>query len=165
MKRNTFFLTAAAILLVLGVSIGSTMAYFSTYTTAQGGKVIHLGAATEIEEAFDSWTKRVTVTSDENSQPVYVRAIAYAGSQYELTYEGTGWSRGDDGYYYYGNALEGGASTEELLVHIGNVPDDAEAFDVVVIYETTPVLYDENGNPYADWSQKVVSDSTEGGQN
>ena len=32
-------------------------------------------------------------------------------------------------------------------------------FNVIVVQECTPVLYDENGNPYADWN--AVADSTE----
>ena len=48
--------------------------------------------------------------------------------------------------------------TEELTVTIKNVPEDVEPgtdFNVVVIYESTPVLYDSDGNPYADWTAKV----------
>ena len=31
-------------------------------------------------------------------------------------------------------------------------PEEGEAFNVIVVQECTPVLYDENGNAYADWN-------------
>lgn len=34
-------------------------------------------------------------------------------------------------------------------------PEDGESFNVIVIYESTPVRYDENGEPYADWSETL----------
>jgi predicted ribosomally synthesized peptide with SipW-like signal peptide len=167
MKRKTWFLSLAAVILVLSLSIGSAMAYFSAYATAQGGKTIQLGATTEISEPeISDWTKHVVITSQADSQPVYVRAKAFAGSEYTLTFESASgkWSQGDDGYYYYSDILEGGASTEELLIHIGGIPEDTKDFNVVVVYESTPVLYDADGNPYADWTQTIILNGAEGGQ-
>ena len=39
-------------------------------------------------------------------------------------------------------------------VKIGDLPEDfdKDSFNVVVIQECTPVIYDEAGNPAADWS-------------
>lgn len=160
MKKNLKFLAVLAVVLVLGSSIGSAWAYFTTYTSARGGYVMKLGDETEIGEKFSEWTKHVSITSDENSEPVYVRAKAFCGSKYTLVYssENNKWTAGDDGYYYYSDIVYGGQTTEELLVKIENVPEgeDADSFDVVVIYETTPVLYHEDGTPYADWSLVLV---------
>ena len=58
------------------------------------------------------------------------------------------------------NILNGGESTQDpLIIEINDVPvdeaDGAEAgdnFNVVVVYESTPVQYDANGDPFADWS-------------
>lgn len=36
-------------------------------------------------------------------------------------------------------------------------------FNVIVIQECTPVLYDENGNPYADWN--VILDTKQDSYN
>lgn len=57
--------------------------------------------------------------------------------------------------YYGGTILEINQSASELQVKIENVPETAESagdFNVIVVYETAPVQYDEEGNPYADWS-------------
>lgn len=158
-NKKSILLLILAVTMVLSTYIGSAMAYFTTYTEAKGGYVINLEGQIITREDFYEWTKHVTVVSTENSVPVYVRARAFAGDQYELTYSGNGWSRGSDGFYYYNEILYGGQETPELLVHIGNIPEDAvegDDFNVIVIYEYTPVQYDENGNPYADWSKGEV---------
>ena len=49
-------------------------------------------------------------------------------------------------------------------MEIKNVPEEVtepESFNVVVVYETTPVQYDAEGNPYADW--ELVLETEEGG--
>ena len=37
--------------------------------------------------------------------------------------------------------------------------DSEDDFNVIVVQECTAVLYDENGNPYADWNR--IADSSE----
>lgn len=160
MKRASKAIALLCAVLVAAASLPSALAYFTTYTRAQGGAVLHLGGSTHITEEFSNWTKRVVITNEAGSQPVYVRARAFSGSQYPLTYsdEGGSWSAGDDGYYYYNQILNGGASTPELLIHIDGVPEKVAEelqFQVVVVYETTPVRYHENGEPYADWAQAL----------
>lgn len=158
MKKKHIFLLALTIALILATSLNSALAYFTTYATARGGKVIELGG-THIEEGFSNWTQRVVITNDADGQPVYVRAKAFAGSQYVLQYndDSDRWSQSEssDGYWYYDRILDPGESTTELRIHIDGVPEKAvegDSFNVVVIYETTPVQYDDNGNPSSDWS-------------
>lgn len=163
MKKRKVLLYASVVCLVLSAAMDSAWAYFTTYTTAAGGYPIHLGDETKIEEDFSAWTKHVKITSREDSMPVYVRARAFCGSEYELVYGGSSkWSPGGDGYYYYSDILYGGETTEELEVKIGGIPEsaqDKDSFNVVVIYETTPVLYRDDGSPYADWEARVVAES------
>ncbi|MCI8402042.1 MAG: hypothetical protein HFI38_08170 [Lachnospiraceae bacterium] len=168
MKRKQWILAIAATLLIAGAGIGSAMAYFTTYVTAEGGKTLHLGDSTTIREEFDSWQKRVVIVSDPESEPVWVRAVAFAGDIYVLNYSSAdeSWTRGEDGYYYYNTILSGGESTKELLVKIEGVPEDAKDFNVVVVYECTPVRYDADGAPLeADWSRKVQIDGVREGTN
>lgn len=183
MKKKTIgylglsLLTAAS---VLTAGVSGALAYFTTYTGAEGGHVVHLGDRTQIRESFDSWTKHVTVTSDPESEPVYVRARAFC-ARYGFRYQPSserwttgkgGWNEivpeGADEYYYYTEILNGGESTEVLDVVI-DIPskeedekfEDGDNFNVIVIYESTPVRYHEDGTPYADWTQTldVVTDT------
>ena len=168
MKKRGAFLAAVTLSLVLSASLGSAGAYFTTHVTARGGYPLELGNETTVHEEFDSWTKHVTVTNREDSQPVYVRVRAFAGSEYTLQYSDAAgkWTPGEDGYYYYSDIVNGGESTGELHILIGNIPQgsqEAVSFNVAVVYESTPVLYDENGSPYADWSVTLDSGEAEGG--
>ena len=61
MKKRTLILAVLAVVLVLSASIGSAVAYFTTYATARGGYVIHLGGRTEIEEDIVNNRKTVRI--------------------------------------------------------------------------------------------------------
>ena len=176
-------LFALAVFSVLTMGINSALAYFTTYTVAEGGYTVHLGDRTQIRESFDSWTKHLTVTSDPEAEPVFVRARAfcarygfhYAAASDRWTTGKGGWNEivpaGPDEYYYYTEMLRGGESTDVLDVVIeipskeeGETLEDGENFNVIVIYESTPVRYREDGTPYADWTQTldVVTDTGSG---
>lgn len=172
-KRKYYLtiLTLAAFLTVAGAGIKEAWAYFTTFSEAAGGYTIHLGDRTEFTEEFSNQTKHVVITSDADSEPVYVRARAFSGSKYPLTYSGEGWSLGADDYYYYQSILEGGASTSGLDIRIDGIPVNGEEaeknyFNVVVIYESTPVKYHEDGSAYTiqetDWTELLDSGSTTG---
>ncbi len=186
MKKNRLLrvgrIAAAALVagMVLGTAAGDAWAYFTTYTSASGGYAIELGSETRIEEEYSDHTKHVVVSND-GINPVYVRARAFSGSRYTLSYSSAdgGWQAGGDGYYYYSDFLPGVttaedgsaivAKTSELLVRI-EFPEDAEAGEecnVVVIYESVPVQYDAEGNALApqaaDWTKELISGGAEGG--
>lgn len=173
MKKRQIFLTALALVMVAASGLGSAMAYFTTHTEALGGYTVRLGSRTDIHEEFSDWTKRVAISNEAGSQPVYVRARAFAGGAYELVYSSKSgkWTDGGDGWQYYGDLLNGGEITDgdnQLLVEIKGVPADAadgDSFDVVVVYESTPVLYDADGKAYADWNVKVETAGERGGTN
>lgn len=177
MKKKQIFLGFLAAGLVMSSSVGSVWAYFTTYVEARGGEVISLGDETSVTEEFSQWTKHIRITSDADSKPVYVRAKAFC-SAYEIQYidpnaadsDSEKWTPGADDYYYYSGIVEGGGETTELLVHIKDVPSeevDQKDFNVVIIYETTPVQYDENGKPLPaseiDWNDKLDITRVEGG--
>ena len=71
---------------------------------------------------------------------------------------------GSDGYYYYGDIVPVGGMTDELLVSIhasGEIKELGTDFDVIVIQECAPVMYDENGNPYPSSDAEVWAQSFE----
>lgn len=144
-KTGNALLAFTAAALVLTANVGSANAYFTTYVEAQGGAVVHLGDETHIREDVDGWVKHLTVFNREGSDPVYVRARAFCGSQYELTYAGNDWLAVDDGFYLYKGIVEGGQTTTELTITV-EAGEKKNSFDVTVIYESIPVQYDESGN-------------------
>lgn len=174
MKKRHVFLAFLAAGMVLTASVGSAWAYFTTYVEARGGVIISLGDETTVQENFSEWTKKIAITSESDSEPVYVRVKAFC-SKYKFEYIDPSenkdrWVPGPGDYYYYREILKGGETTPELLVHIRDVPSDEveqEDFNVIVIYETTPVQYDEDGKPIApediDWNKKLDITRVEGG--
>lgn len=160
MKKKSVIFAAIAVVLVLAANLPLAWGYFSTYTEAQGGMPIQSRKVeTEIEEPeVTNWAKHLVITNSEGGSPVYIRAKAFGGSEYDLSYESDGsWKLGEGEFYYYKDILNAGGETSELLVKINNRPADekGQEFNVVVIYESTPVRYDESGNPYADWDQPL----------
>ncbi len=159
MKKSKWILPALlAASLVIAASIPSAMAYFTTYTEASGVLPLDLGNETTIEEpTVTDWTKHVVVTNTGDAD-VFIRARAFAASAYKLTYSGTGWSDGGDGYWYYADPIAPAGETQELLIAIGDIPTEVaegDEFNVAVVYESVPVRYDENGAAFADWTQTV----------
>lgn len=177
MKKKNLFLTALALALVLCAAVGSAWAYFTANASAVGRVPIELGGGAQIEEEFGEWTKTVTIRYDtgdpNNTQPVYVRFRAF-GPSYEdgfgsLTVAGEGWTQLGD-WYYYGQALDpehtdAGAISVKIDVkdraQYDKFLDEGDGLDVVVVYESAPVLYNADGSPMDPtaeeiWSQKVV---------
>lgn len=168
-------LFALLMVFVFSANVRQAWSYFTTFATAAGGYTIQLGDETSIEEEYHDKQKDIRIVNNAKSnQPVYVRARAFWGSQYDFEYRpGANWKKagdvsyasrwrptGDDNeYYYYDVPLAPGESSEPLTIYIGDLPgaeddDSQKNINVAVIYEATPVLYEESGKPYADWNMK-----------
>ena len=171
MKNRKIILILLVLALIICADIQPAIAYFTTFTYAKGGHPIYLRDTTRIEEQFSNKVKHIIIKSDQNSEPVWVRAkvfYAYQGIK-DITIEGAAnpskWQRGETDengyvYYNYSEPLPGGGETEELTVTIdiktsedGFTPEEEEKFNVIVIYESTPVRYDEDGSILpVDWN-------------
>lgn len=159
MKRKAIIAVALGAVLALGLSVGPAMAYFTDSTMASGGLVVNVKPDTDITEEFDSNGKHITITNSENATcAVFVRARAFASL--DVTYSGSGWHQGvaangeDPEWWYYDTELAPNSSTSTLDAKI-TFPADAEVgdnYNVVVVYESTPAMYNEDGSPYYDWS-------------
>lgn len=161
LKQKTFWFAAAALVLIGGVNVRGAMAYFTTYVTAKGGHPITLGTQTSVKEEVEDMTKHIVISNTGESE-CYVRVKVFSGSQYTINFSGVVdennvpyWTLNEDGYWYYKDILPVGEETEELLAKIEVPAELKESFDIVVIQECTPVLYDEAGNPYADWNRQI----------
>lgn len=164
-NKKSLCLAAAALTLTAGISAGTAMAYFTTYTEAFGGVTLNMGFSETIpKEDFSNWTKHVSVENT-GDYDCYVRVKALAGSKYQdgLQYSDSDgkWTPGEDGYYYYSDPIAPGESTSVLDIRIDSKESDA-SFNVVVVQESTKVLYNENNEPYADWTQIADTSETTG---
>lgn len=157
MKFNKTILAAMAVVLPLSAGIGSAFSYFTANAGSQGRLEVEIGPPdTEITERFGDWTKHVTVTNV-GEVPVYVRVQAFSGSRYPLEYITNDSWTADGSYYVYNEILPPGGETVQLDIKISGVEEtDKDNFNVIVVYERTPVQYNENGEAKApDWNYSV----------
>ena len=180
MKKKHLIAAGLAMFLAVTASLGTAWAYFTTYATAKGSYTIHLGDETTINEHFSGWKKSVSIVNDaKSSQPVFVRVKGFCGSAYSLVYsdESGKWSPGADGYYYFSDPVAPGAETPNALdVSIRHADGsqitteeaaNAADFHVVIVFESTPVVYNADGAAdwkAADWNAKVDTGTAEGGK-
>lgn len=161
MRKRIIALSAAAFCMITAASVKEAAAYFTTYVSAGGSHVVNLGSQTEIHEnKVTNMTKHIFITNNSQTNDCFVRVKVFAGDLLKISFKDTSesgnlWTYSEeDGYWYYGPILPAGASTEILDAKI-EVPEnfDQDSFNVVVIQECTPVIYDEKtGNPSADWN-------------
>ena len=178
MNKRKLVLTFLVFALIICSSIQPAIAYFTTFTYAKGGHPIYLRDTTKIEEQFSQQTKHVKISSDTKSEPVWVRVkvfYAYQGIE-KITITGVDnpskWQKGDtdeNGYVYYNytDPLPGGGTTEELTVKIETKkelkPEKNDQYDVIVVYESTPVRYAENGSILpVDWNTTLYQYNDKG---
>lgn len=159
LSKRTICLAAAAVALTGTLAVGSAYAYFTTYSEAKGNVVFQMGETrTEPHEEVKEGKKIVSIENT-GDYDCYIRVKAYAGNNYNLSYADGGsgkWYDGGDGYWYYKDILEAGSTSETVLVNIPkelleDITDEKD-LNVIVIQECTPVQYDDNGEPYADWN-------------
>lgn len=162
LNKKKLCLTAAALTLTAGLSVGGAMAYFTTYATAAGGVELSMGSTTIVPgETVSNWTKHVVVKNTGDFD-CYVRLKVFAGEKFQdglVFSDASGkWTPGADDYYYYSDIVPVGGESGEIQVKI-DYKDSEKDFNVIVVQECTTVQYDADGNPYADWD--VIADSSQ----
>lgn len=170
LDKKPIILASAALALTGALTVGSAMAYFTTYSTASGGVTMNMGfTKTKPNETVDANGKHVTI-ENVGDYDCFVRVKVF--SEFEKTRIGAKdkkWAYNEnDQYWYYNDVLPAGASTPELSVtyqfpQAGENPDEddrPEELNIVVVQECTPVLYDADGKPYADWTNAFVTEGT-----
>lgn len=165
MNKKVISLAACALVLIVGLSVKPAMAYFTASVSANGKVAVAIDDThAKITEDGSGTTKVITVENTE-STPCYVRVAVIMPESISIKepYVGEGWNLGTDGYYYYNSILQPGESATELTLSIDtNALADTKLtyadFNVIVIPESAKVLYDENGEPYAGWDQKIYTE-------
>ena len=155
LSKKSLCLAAAALTLTAGISAGTAMAYFTTYAEASGNVTLNMGfTETTPTEEFSN-----------GDFACFVRVKALAGEKYQdgLQYSDSDgkWTPGEEGYYYYSEPVAPGESSSVLDIKIDS-KDTEDSFNVVVVQESTKVLYNEKNEPYADWTQIADTSETAG---
>ena len=179
MKRLKITAVVLAFALVIGASIAPAGAYFTDSHNADGGLPITVEPPTDIKEWYATSTKHIVITNSSQAKVnVFVRARIDHDSELGVDVSGQGWtSTADDGgWYYYDEPVAPGKETKELtakitfpkLVSETQPPRSmyGDSHSAIVIYETLPATYDEDGNVLEpDWSAASESNQSEEGGN
>ena len=170
MKKRSIVLSVLAAVLILSLSVGSALAYFTTFTTVDGNAPFKAGNITRIDESYEGNVKSVWITNLSSSkESVFIRARVF--SAVPVSVSGTEkWSQHGE-YWYFSDAVPPGGVTDVLNVTInfksGFDPEDyvGEKISVIVVYEAIfAPQFDEDGNELApwdgsfNWAQKVLED-------
>lgn len=162
-------MSAAALGMTAALTIESSLAYFTTYVSAGGSLTVNLGAETTIHEDVSNMTKHISIRNISQTNDCFVRVKVFYGGELAVDFndESGNWYLGEDDYWYYRPILPASPDPDNpslttILDAKIIVPEgfDMDSFNVVVIQECTPVVYDESGNATADWTT-VFSDYEE----
>lgn len=161
---NKKSLLVIAIALVLSLSVGLTLAYFSDYNAAKGGTGIALGGKTVLHDDYDSDSKTVSIENT-GDVDVIARVAVYAPVVNDQTVKvsGTNWEKvgeGDSAYWYYTKVIPAGKSSETLTVDTTYLKSNADLGDVaqiIVTHESVQAVKNASGKYVvpSDWTDKV----------
>lgn len=182
MNKKVISLAACALVLIVGLSVKPAMAYFTATVSASGKVNITIDdTRSEIHESGEGHIKEIVIRNVEATD-AFVRVKVIVPDNVTFTdntnVEGSAW-KFENGYYVYNRYLNGFTvnedstktydETSELVLTINTdnaikLSEDTYAdFNVIVVPESAKVLYDAEGNTYADWDQEAKY--VEGGNN
>lgn len=140
-KKSLFILLA--VLMILGISVGATFAYFTDYDILRGGAVLNLKNSKEIKETVEGTTKTISIKSSEDSADSVVRLLIYGPDGMKVTPDTpSDWAKFDYGdrshAYYYTKVMKAGDSTSNIVASADNIPETADLkdFEIIVLQES-----------------------------
>ncbi len=154
LKHKTLVILAFVSVMVLGITVNKTLAYFTAYTDAWGSKTLSLSRTTELKEDLEDNNKVIVIQNTSEDVDIYTRVKVYFANDPDLSVsvkdmsEDNLWNyHEDDGYYYYTKALAPEESTEALKAEVKAKLEDGKknTLEVIVVHEYVTALYNEDG--------------------
>ncbi len=140
MKRKFIILTSC--LLAAVVAVGVTVAYIIKNTDSVKNQFVPASVTCEVEEEFQNGLKTDVVIRNTGNVPAFIRATVVVNwisgerkvhsaspvqdTDYTVRFADTGWVQGQDGFWYYTQAVAPNDVTAELIKSasvIGNAPE------------------------------------------
>ena len=161
-KINKKIMMLFALVLILSVTIGTTVAYFSDYEQASGGATLNLGGKTELTEGEDTSKKDIVIKNTGKTNMI-VRVGIYGPGEMEAPVMKGNWMQAGDGMYYYGVVLKPGENTGagNLVASMsfkweGEAPD--YYFEVTAVHEGSQAIYEGDKLKVPDgWDRDAVA--------
>ncbi len=165
-QHNRILKIQMILVLLLGITIGTTLAYFTSYVAETGKKEIVLGpTTTEIKEEIKDLDKSIKIFNQGPSE-AFVRVKVFY-PQFEdnrLIVEITaneGWNLEEDGWYVYEKPLKANETTAtDIYVNVTVQEDYDHDFNIIVVHESVQPSYDGN-RPYPNWNMGLTEQGKE----
>lgn len=133
----------ASLLVVLGLAVGGTVALLFDITEPVENNFTPAKVTTIVDENFvngvksnvkirntgdtEAWIRAAVVVTWQDAQGNVLGEAPKAGTDYTIVWNvdktGTNWVTGNDGFYYYTDAVAAGAATGELITSCKPVKD------------------------------------------
>lgn len=155
-SRNKRFILVfcATLFLLSGINIGISRAYFTAYTKINGVyNVVYVPPVPTPEENLKPNGKEIAIKNT-GERECWGRVKIIAPEGFEVKFDsGENW-RQDGEYWYYSEIIYPGKLSS--LLKVSFTGPNADEYNVIVIEECVPVLYDKNGKALpADWAYKL----------
>lgn len=146
--NRQFVLLVSIITLLVGI-VGSSLAYLVTKTDPVQNTFQPSRVTCRIDEDFDGAAKSNVKVTNTGDTDAYIRAYIVvtwtdddgnivaqkpvAGEDYSLVIPtNTGWSKGSDGFYYYGSAVAPNGQTGTLIESCSPMGENAQKYKLTV---------------------------------
>lgn len=165
MKRRNLVLAILAVVLVLGMSVGTAWSYFTDTATVDGSMTMSVKPTAEMHEdppKPEDGTKTIRIENTSQVVSVWTRVRVYSDLNIEAA--GEGWDTTGE-WYTYEDVLAPGEMSNDLDIAFKlKEPYSADNTDgeqnlegyeenIVVMYECVPVTYDASGkSEAANWN-------------
>lgn len=167
-RYNRLFaiLLAAAVMFAGSAGLKHASAYLTSHAATAGYVRLDLDDTyTRLDDDVANWEKKVSIknTGDADCE---VRAKFFVAAKYadyiKYSSDSARWSLNSDGYWYYDGRLSPGDSTAILKASLDREAfnrdfkqGEVDDFNIIVVHEYARVQYDDSGNGFVDWNEKV----------
>ena len=160
-KIKLVFLGLLCVML-FGITINQSLAYFTAYTDAWGSKALSLSRSTELEEDIEDEDKEISIKNTSEVVDIYTRVKVFYNddNRVEVSISDLGadklWKYNEaNGYWYYTKPIAPQESTSILKASVSTkiAEDDTNPLEIIVVHEYVTAIYNEDntGNMDLSW--------------
>lgn len=160
------FLCAGALMLTAAANIAPVSSYLTSHAATTGYVSLDLtDTKTQLGDQVANWEKKIAIKNTGEGD-CKVRAKIFVAEKYKdyikYSSDSTRWALNGDGYWYYDAVLKPGENTALLTAKLDKdafskdfQPGESDDFNIIVVHEYARVQYDDSGNGFVDWNEKI----------
>ncbi|MBE6641161.1 MAG: hypothetical protein E7619_06205 [Ruminococcaceae bacterium] len=164
---------SAALVLLLTVGVGVALSYIGYETPPLPNSFTPGVVSCAVNESFSGQVKSDVSVRNTGNVPAYIRACLvitwqsddaelYArapveGDNYVITYGDSRWMKGDDGFWYYIDAVMPGADTSMLIASVAPAGEAPEGYSLSVEIIATAIQTEPVSTVEDAWGVTVLN--------